>query len=101
MQLNDDFITRWEHIIADVNKTDVPLECIKKVVIKLHGGRQRTVNLKTLQRQGLALDEIETMLTRMFHEHEQEIRDVDFVVDVTAVAELVQPETDKILQTLK
>ena len=101
MQLNDDFITRWEHIIADVNKTDVPLECIKKVVIKLHGGRQRTINLKTLQRQGLALDEIETMLTRMFHEHEQEIRDVDFVVDVSAVAELVQPETDKILQTLK
>lgn len=101
MQLNDDFITRWEHIIADVNKTDVPLECIKKVVIKLHGGRQRTINLKTLQRQGLALDEIETMLTRMFNEHEQEIRDVDFVVDVGAVAELVQPETDKILQTLK
>ena len=50
MQLNDDFLTKWEHILADVNKTDVPLECIKKVVIKFTDGRQRTVNLHTLQK---------------------------------------------------
>ena len=30
-QLNDDFLSQWEHIVAGVNKTDVPLECIKKV----------------------------------------------------------------------
>jgi hypothetical protein len=39
MQLNDDFLDQWEHIIAGVNKTDVPLECIKKVVVKLKEGR--------------------------------------------------------------
>jgi hypothetical protein len=100
MQLNDDFLDRWEHIIATVNKTDVPLECIKKIVIKLQGGRQRTINLHTLQRQGLDLEEIETMLTRTFTELDHEIRDVDFVVDITAVANLVQPETDKLLGKL-
>ena len=97
MQPNDDLITQWEHIIADVNKTDVPLECIKKVVIKLAGGRQKTINLHSLLRQGLQLEEIETMLTRYFQEHDHEIRDVDFVVDISAVADLVQPETDKLL----
>jgi hypothetical protein len=86
MQPNDDLITQWEHIIADVNKTDVPLECIKKVVIKLAGGRQKTINLHSLLRQGLQLEEIETMLTRYFQEHDHEIRDVDFVVDISAVA---------------
>jgi hypothetical protein len=100
MQPNDDFITQWEHIIADVNKTDVPLECIKKVVIKLAGGRQKTINLHSLLRQGLQLEEIETMLTRYFQEHDNEIRDVDFVVDISAVADLVQPETDKLLGNL-
>ena len=100
MQPNDDFITQWEHIIADVNKTDVPLECIKKVVIKLAGGRQKTINLHSLLRQGLQLEEIETMLTRYFQEHDHEIRDVDFVVDISAVANLVQPETDKLLGKL-
>ena len=100
MQHNDDFISQWEHILADVNKTDVPLECIKKVVIKLAGGKQKTINVHTLLKQGLELEEVEQMLTRFFNEHDHEIRDVDFVVDVTSVANLVQPETDKLLGKL-
>jgi len=98
MQLSDDFLDRWERIVADVNKTDVPLECIKKVVIKLQGKRQRTINIHTLQKQGLAIEEIEALLTRTFTQLDEEIVDVDFVVDIGSVAELVQPETDKILK---
>ena len=97
MQLSDDFLSRWEGIIADVNKTDIPLECIKKVVIKLTEGKQKTINLHTLKKQGLALEEIEAMLTRTLNTLDPEIKDVDFVVDVEAVAGLVQPETDKLL----
>jgi len=100
MQLNDDFLDQWEHIIANVNKTDVPIECIKKVVVKLDGGRQKTINLHTLLKQGLELVEIENMLTRYFTEHDYEIKDVDFVVDISAVVALVQPETDKLLGKL-
>jgi cupin superfamily acireductone dioxygenase involved in methionine salvage len=100
MQLNDDFLDQWENIIAGVNKTDVPLECIKKVVIKLKEGRQKTINVHNLLKQGLELTEIETMLTRFFQEHDHEIRDVDFVVDISSVAELIQPETDKLLGKL-
>jgi hypothetical protein len=98
MQLNDDLHNRWERIISEVNKTDVPLECIKKVVIKLTGGRQKTINLQTLQRQGVGLEEIEAILTRTFAAYDKEIRDVDFVVDAEAVADMVQPETDKLLK---
>jgi hypothetical protein len=100
MHPTDDFIDQWERILADVNKTDVPLECIKKVVIKLMGGRQKTINIHTLIKQGLDLEEVETMLTRYFTENDREIRDVDFVVDIKAVANLVQPETDKLLGKL-
>ena len=100
MQHSDDFLDQWENIIAGVNKTDVPLECIKKVVIKLKDRGQKTINLHSLIKQGLQLDEIETMLTRYFQEHDHLIRDVDFVVDISAVANLVQPETDKLLSKL-
>ena len=100
MQLNDDFLDQWEHIIAGVNKTDVPLECIKKVVIKLQGGRQKTINVHTLIKQGLELVEVESMLTRYFQENDAIIKDVDFVVDISAVVSLVQPETDKLLGKL-
>ena len=100
MQHTDDFISQWELILADVNKTDVPLECIKKVVIKLVGGKQKTINVHTLLKQGLDLEEVESMLTRYFGENDDQIRDVDFVIDVSAVANLVQPETDKLLGKL-
>jgi hypothetical protein len=100
MQFNDDFLAKWEHIVKDVSKTDVPLECIKKIVIKFKNGRQRTVNLIALQRQGLDLEEVEAVLNRTFHDEHDNIRDVDFVVDITAVANLVQPETDKLLGKL-
>ena len=97
---NLDFLDQWEHILADVVKTDVPLECIKKVVIKLAGGRQKTINVHTLLKQGMELEEVESMLTRFFNENDHQIRDVDFVVDISSVANIVQPETDKLLGKL-
>jgi hypothetical protein len=100
MQLNLDFLDQWEHILADVVKTDVPLECIKKVVIKLAGGKQKTINVHTLLKQGMELAEVESMLTRFFNENDHIIRDVDFVVDINSVASIVQPETDKLLGKL-
>jgi hypothetical protein len=100
MQPIDDLLDQWELIISEVNKTDVPLECIKKIVIKLTEGKQRTINLHTLLKQGLALEEIEALVTRTFSELDSQIRDVDFVVDIKSVAALVQPETDKLLGKL-
>ena len=100
MQLNDDLLKKWEHIIADVNKTEVPLECTKKVIIKIIGGKQRTINLHTLRKQGLDYEDIENMLTRTINELDAIIKDIDFVVDIHAVAEMVQPETDKLLGKL-
>jgi len=101
MQFSDEFLAKWEHIINEVNKTEVPLECIKKVVIKISGKRQKTINLHSLRRQGLDLEEIEIVLNRTLYELGDTVVDLDFVVDVTAVAEIVQPETDKLLSSLK
>lgn len=100
MQLNLDHLDKWEHIIAEVSKTDVPLECIKKVVLKLKGNKQKTINVAMLRRNGVALEDIEVIINTTFNELDATIRDVDFVVDISTVAELVQPETDKLLGKL-
>jgi len=100
MLFSDEFLQQWEHIIDEVNKTEVPLECIKKVVIRLHGKKQRTINLATLKKQGLDMNELEIVLSRTLTELGDEVKDIDFVVDVTEVAKLVQPETDKLLNGL-
>lgn len=100
MQFSEEALNKWENIINEVNKTEVPLECIKKVVVKLSGKRQHTINLHTLRKQGLDIEEIEVILTRKLAELSDDIRDLDFVVDIVAVAEIVQPETDKLLNGL-
>lgn len=101
MQFSNEFLEKWEHIIAQVAKTEVPLDCIKKIVIRLNGKRQRTINLNTLRKQGLDIEEIEIVLTRTLTELGENVRDIDFIVDAVAVAEIVQPETDKILEKLR
>ena len=100
MQLSDEFFKQWDHIISGVDKTEVPLECINKIVIRLQGGRQKTINLARLKRDGFDLEEIESYLTRNLIELGDLVRDVDFAVDVNAVARLIQPETDKLLKDL-
>ena len=100
MQLSDEFLEQWDHIISGVDKTEVPLECINKIVIRLQGGRQKTINLARLKRDGFDLEEIECVLTRNLVELGDLVRDIDFLVDVNAVARLVQPETDKLLKDL-
>jgi len=101
MQFSDEFLDKWELIISEVNKTDIPLECIKKVIIRLDSRKQRTINLSTLKKQGLDMDEIESVVTRTLTELGDLVKDVDFVIDITEVAALVQPETDKLLEKLK
>jgi len=96
----DDLLDQWEIIVSEANKTDVPLECIKKIIIKLPAGQKRTINLHTLLKQGMAIEEIEGMVSRTFSELGDRVRDVDFVIDIKSVVELVQPETDRILGKL-
>ena len=99
-QFSEDFLDRWEHIINEVNKTDVPIECIKKIVIKLESKKQKTINMNTLKKQGLDWDEIEVVVNRTLASFGDDVYSVDFIVDAGAVAELIQPETDKLLKSL-
>jgi len=101
MSLDDDQLRRWENIVAEVHKTDVPLECIKKVLIKLKGGRQRTINVSNLLKQGFDVEEIGMLVNRAIDELDDAVRDVDFIIDARKVAELLQPATDKLLEKLK
>lgn len=101
MPLDTDQLKNWEKLISEVNATEVPLECIKKVLVKLEGGRQRTINLENLKRQGLQMPDIEAALIRTLNEYGDRVRNLEYVIDAATVAEMVQPETDRLLERLK
>jgi hypothetical protein len=93
-------LEKWEHIINDVEKTKVPVEFIKKLVVRLSQRRQRTINIQMLVRQGLEPDEIEEVITRKLSEWDDELVSYEVVLDIENIANIVQPETDKLLKGL-
>jgi len=98
--MSPDFIKQWEHIIDDVDKQKIPVEFIKKLVIKLHGKRQQTINIKKFLDQGLAPEQVEEAVSRKLQEYDDMILSVEFVLNIESIAETVQPETDKLLRKM-
>jgi hypothetical protein len=100
MPLSEEFLAKWDHIISEVEKTQVPLKCINKMVINIAGGRQKTINLARLRRDGLDDDEIEEIMNRNLHILGESVNNIDFILDVNTVAGIIQPATDKLLKSL-
>lgn len=98
--MSPEFFKKWEHILEDVEKNKIPIQFLKKLVVKLQGKRQHTINIKTLLKQGLEPDEIEEVVNRKLYELDDDIVGVEFVLNVESIAEIVQPHTDKLLSGL-
>lgn len=98
--MSPDFIKKWEHILEDVEKQKIPVQFIKKLVIKLEGKRQQTINIKRLLSQGLDPDQVEVAVSNKLHELDDDIVSIEFVLNVEEIADIVQPETDRLLNKL-
>ena len=98
--MSPDFIDKWEHILEDIEKNKIPVEFIKKLIIKLEGKKQQTINIQKLLQQGLDPDQVEDAVSRKLNELEDSIVSVEFILNVQSIAETVQPETDRLLGKL-
>jgi len=98
--MSPEFIQKWENLLQDVDKQQVPVEFIKKIVLKLIGKRQKTINIERLLDQGLDPEHIEDIISRKIIEFDDEVIGIEFVLNVQSIAEVVQPETDRLLNGL-
>jgi len=98
--MSPDFIEKWEHILEDVEKNKIPVEFIKKLVVKLQGKKQHTINIEKFLTQGLDPEQIEDVVSRKLQELDESVVGVEFILNVQNIADAVQPETDKLLNKL-
>ena len=98
--MSPDFIEKWEHILEDVEKNKIPVEFIKKLVIKLQGKKQHTINIEKFLNQGLDPEQIEDVVSRKLQELDESVVGVEFILNVQNIADVVQPETDRLLGKL-
>jgi hypothetical protein len=94
-------VDKWKQVIDSVDQDIIPIDVIKKVVFKLENGKQKTINLTTLRKQGLDIEDIEVVVNKhMAVITEQGIVKLDFIVDLDAVADRIEPLTNNYLGKL-
>lgn len=98
--MSPEFIEKWEHILSDVDKNRIPVQFIKKLVIRLQGKKQQTINIQKFLQQGLDPEQIEDAVGRKLEELDDQINSVEFILNVQSIADTVQPETDRLLGKL-
>jgi hypothetical protein len=98
--MTPEYVKKWEDIIEDVEKSKVPVQFIKKIVVKMTGKKQHTINIQNLLKQGLDPEEIEEIVSRKLHELDPLITSFEFILNLESIAETVQPHTDKLLDKL-
>lgn len=98
--MSPEFIKKWEHILEDVEKQKIPIQFIRKLILKLQGKKQQTINIEKFLQQGLNPEQIEEAVGRKLNELDDQIVSVEFLLNVQSIADTVQPETDKLLNKL-
>lgn len=95
-----DVVRKWEQILETVDKNKIPVYFIKKIVVKMRGKRQHTINIAKLINSGLDATQLEDVVRKRLEELDAVTTSVEFVLDVQAIADTVQPTTDELLSKL-
>lgn len=91
---------KWNQILKDITKDEIPVTVLKSVVVNLKDGTEVEIDVLELLEEGLDPEEIEFQLNSRLKKMDDIIRDVDFFIDIDSVKNAVQPMTDKILKDL-
>lgn len=92
--------TTWRNILKDVEKQEVPIHVLERLIVHLKDGTDVEVNIKELIATGIDPEEIEIRINKRLTDLDDYIINVDFFVDIDSVERTVQPETDKLLAKL-
>ena len=90
----------WEEIVEAVDKTDVPVQCLKRLTIKLENGRRRQISITKLRKQGMPEEQIQVIINHTLEMMAAEIKSIDFIVDVESVAKMVKPYSKELLDKI-
>lgn len=99
-KLNLNIKKRWQDIVRDVDKKEVPVSVLQRIIVRLVDGTDLSIDIKQLLDDGQDPTAIEELLNAKFEDLDEYIENVDFFIDLDKVVNTVQPETDKVLKGL-
>ena len=90
----------WKHILREIDKDNIPINLLQAISVNLVDDTKVTINIKELIEDGNDPEMLDTAIKQKIKDLDHIIKDIDFMISIDAVAELVQPITDKILKDL-
>ena len=90
----------WKNILKDVDKKEVPIHVLQKLIVHLTDGTRVEIDIQQILKDGADPEEIEEHVNQRLKDLDDYIENVDFFVDIDSVERTVQPETDQILAKL-
>lgn len=90
----------WQRILRDIDTDHIPITMLQAISVNLIDGTRVRINIKDLLDSGADPDELEQSMRLKIEALDAIIKDVDFYIDIDAVANTVQPMTDHILRNL-
>ncbi len=99
-RLNLNTKAAWKEILKQVDKKEVPVHVLEKIMVHLKDGTIVTVDIKRLIAEGADPDDVEYHVNQQLTELDLYIEDVNYFLDIDLVEKTIQPETDRILAKL-
>ena len=96
---SEEFYDRWKSLISTVEISEVPMRFIKEVSIKLDTGETHSFDINLMLERGYESDQLEEIIEEYLDSHDDLIVCVDFHLNLTAIAEEVEPKTQKLLDS--
>lgn len=91
---------KWKNILEEVEKKEIPVEVIDKLIVNLVDGSTIDIDIAKMLSTGDDPTLIYTALQKQLDELDDVIDDIDFHINIDAVVNTIQPVTDKILKNL-
>ena len=97
-KFSDEFYERWEHLISTVEISEVPMRFIREVCVKLETGETHSFDIGLMLERGYDAEQLEEIVQEYLDTHDNLIDVVDFHINLSAIAEEVEPKTQKLLE---
>ena len=99
-RLNLNSKDKWEKLLKEVNKEQVPISVLRYITVNLKDGTSVDVNIAEMIEEGADPEFVERLINEKLEALDDVIDDVDFHISVDSVAKVIQPITDKLLKDL-
>ena len=77
--------------------SDIPLNFVREITVNIVDGRRIGFDVSALIAKGLEVEEIEKMIEDYLSENDEEVQNIEFHINVKAVASVVTKKVTKIL----